>query len=67
MRSPHGSHRTDLSGEGQADKAKDLPNTYSRSTAETVINSIGQNIPVICLTFRNYNQQGGSRAYKFDA
>ena len=26
---------------------KDLPNTYSRSTAETTMNPIGQNIPVI--------------------
>ena len=46
-----GCHRTDLSGEGQTDKTKDLPNTYSRSTAETTINPIAQNIPVICLHF----------------
>ena len=37
--------------EGQTDKTKDLPNTYSRSTAETTMNSIGQNIAVICLHF----------------
>ena len=35
-----GSHRTDLSGYGQTDKTKDLPNTYSRSTAETTMNPI---------------------------
>ena len=45
-----GSQRTDLSG-GQEDKTKDLPNTCSRSTAETTMNPIGQNIPVICLHF----------------
>ena len=31
---------------------KDLPNTYSRSTAETAMNPIGQTIPVIHLHFR---------------
>ena len=46
-----GSYRTDLSGEGQTDKTKDLPNTYSRSTAETIMNPIGHNAPVICLHF----------------
>ena len=46
-----GSHRTDLSGEGQTDKTKDLPNTYSRSTAETIMNPIGHNVLVICLHF----------------
>ena len=30
------------------DEYKD-PNTYSRSTAETIMNPIGQNIPEICL------------------
>ena len=52
-----GSHRTDLSG-GSGRQTKDLRNTYSRSTAETIMNPIGQNIPVINLsTFGNYNQQ----------
>ena len=32
-----------------SDRTEDLPNTYSRSTAETTMNSIGQNIPVIYL------------------
>ena len=32
-----------------SDRTKDLPNTYSRSTAEATMNLIGQNIPVICL------------------
>ena len=44
-----GSQRTDLSGEGQTYKTKDLPNTCSRSSAETIMNPIGQNIPVMCL------------------
>ena len=32
-----------------SDRTKDLPNTYSRSTAETTMNPIGQNIRVIYL------------------
>ena len=33
-----------------SDRTKYLPNTYSRSTAETTMNPIGQNIPaIICL------------------
>ena len=32
-----------------SDRTKDLPNTYSRSTAETTMNHIGQNVPVIYL------------------
>ena len=47
-----GFRQTDLSGEGQTDKRKYLPNTYSRPTAETTMNLIGQNIPVICLHFK---------------
>ena len=43
-----GSHRTELRGVS-SDRTKDLPNTYSRSTAETTMHPIGQNIPVICL------------------
>ena len=46
-----GCHRTDLSGEGQTNKTKGLPNAYSRSTAVTTINHIVQNIPVHCLHF----------------
>ena len=42
------SHRTELR-EVSSDRTKYLPNTYSRSTAETTMNPIGQNIPVICL------------------
>ena len=43
-----GSHRTELRV-SSSDRTKDLLNTYSRSTAETTMNSIGHNIPVICL------------------
>ena len=43
-----GSHRTELRV-SSSDRTKDLPNTYNRSTAETTINPIGQNIPVIYL------------------
>ena len=32
-----------------SDRTKDLPNTCSRSTAETTMNPIGQDIPVIYL------------------
>ena len=32
-----------------SDRTKDLPNMYSRSTAETAMIPTGQNIPVICL------------------
>ena len=39
-------------------KTRDLPNTYSRSTAETAMNPIGQNIPVICLHFEATTNRG---------
>ena len=36
-----------------SDGTKDLPNTYSRSTTETIMNPISQNIPVICLHLKD--------------
>ena len=43
-----GSQRTGLEGTW-LDRTQDLPNTYTRSTAETTMNPIGQTIPVIYL------------------
>ena len=56
------SQRTDLSGEGQTDETKDLPNSYSRSTAETIMNYFGQNIPVICLHLETITNKDDSRS-----
>ena len=42
----NGSLRTDQSREGQRTN-NDLPNTYSKSTTETIMHPIGQNIPLI--------------------
>ena len=36
-------------GGSSSDRTKDIPNTYSRSTAETTMNPIGQTVPVIYL------------------
>ena len=43
-----GSQRTKTEGT-RSDRTKDFPNTYSRSTAETTMNPIGQTFPVIYL------------------
>ena len=44
-------------GGSSSDRTKDLPNTYSRSTAETSMNPIVQNIPVIYLHFEGTSEQ----------
>ena len=36
---------------------KDLPNTHSRSTAETTMNAVGQTIPVIHLHLEGNSEQ----------
>ena len=48
-----GPQRTDLTGEGQADKQRisQIRTRNSRSTAETIMNPIGQSFPLICLHF----------------
>ena len=46
---------------------KDLPNTYSRSTAETAMNPIRQTIPVIHLHLEGKSEHttsGQSRVYR---
>ena len=44
-----GSQRFETRGGSSYDITKDLPCTYSRSTAETAMNSIGQSVQVISL------------------
>ena len=51
-----GSQRTDLSVQVILTNT-DLPNTYSRSTTETIMYPVGQDIPTNLSAFRNCNQQ----------
>ena len=52
---------TELTGVGKSGRqTKDLPNTYSRSTAEIIMNPVGQNIPVICLHLESTLNNGAA-------
>ena len=43
---------------------KDLPNTYSRSTAETAMNPIGQTVPVIHLHLEGKSEHDPSTRHR---
>ena len=58
---PHSASPTELNDEGNlSDRTKDLPNTYSRSTAETTMNPTGKNTPAIHLHLEGTSNTTGS-------